>query len=71
MYDPRLPSLLARVNIPTRIVWGGNDKLIPLECGQMFKQAIPGSDLVVIDNCGHVPQMEKTEEFVNAAVEFF
>ena len=70
MYDPRLPSLLARVNIPTRIVWGNNDRLIPLECGQMFKQAIPGSDLVVIDNCGHVPQMEKTEEFVNAAVEF-
>jgi len=70
MYDPRLPGLLARVNIPTRILWGGNDRLIPLECGHMFNQAIPGSDLVIIDNCGHVPQMEKTEEFVKAAVEF-
>ena len=71
MYDLRLPGLLARVSIPTRIVWGGNDRLIPLECGRMFNKAIPGSDLVVIDNCGHVPQVEKTEEFVKTALEFF
>ena len=50
---------------------GANDRLIPLECGQMFHKAIPGSDLVVIDNCGHVPQVEKTEEFVKTALEFF
>ncbi len=71
MYDPRLAGLLARVSIPTRIVWGANDRLIPLECGQMFNKAILGSDLVVIDNCGHVPQVEKTEEFVKTALEFF
>jgi pimeloyl-ACP methyl ester carboxylesterase len=70
MYDPRLPGLLSRVSIPTRIVWGANDRLIPLECGQMFNQAIPGSDLVVISDCGHVPQVEKTEEFVKTALDF-
>ena len=71
MYDLRLPGLLSRVSIPTRIVWGANDRLIPLECGQMFNKAIPGSDLVVINDCGHVPQLEKTEEFVKTALEFF
>ena len=70
MYDPRLPGLLSRVSIPTRIVWGANDRLIPLECGQMFNQAIPDSDLVVISDCGHVPQVEKTEEFVKTALDF-
>jgi len=70
MYDRRLTGLLARVSIPTRIVWGANDRLIPLECGQRFNKATPGSDLVVIDNCGHVPQIEKTEEFVKTALEF-
>ena len=70
MYDPRLPGLLSRVSIPTRILWGANDRLIPLECGQMFNQAIPGSDLVVISDCGHVPQVEKTEEFVKTALDF-
>ena len=70
MHDPSLAPLLARVNIPTRIVWGKNDKLAPLECGQMFQQAIPGSELVVLDNCGHVPQIEKPEEFLQTALDF-
>jgi pimeloyl-ACP methyl ester carboxylesterase len=43
---------------------------VPLECGQLYHQAIPGSELVVIDNCGHVPQVEKPQEFVKAALDF-
>ncbi|MEK7814396.1 MAG: alpha/beta hydrolase [Chloroflexota bacterium] len=70
MHDPRLSSLLSRVSIPTRIVWGRQDRLVPLECGQLYHQAIPGSELVVIDNCGHVPQVEKPQEFVKAALDF-
>ena len=41
MYDPRLPFLLARVTVPTRIVWGRQDKIIPVECGRLYEQAIP------------------------------
>jgi pimeloyl-ACP methyl ester carboxylesterase len=70
MYDPRLPSLLQRVKIPTRMVWGRNDKIVPLECGELYKKAINGSDLVVIDNCGHSPQVEKPDEFMKAALDF-
>ncbi len=70
MYDPRLPGLLGRVNIPTRIVWGREDRLVPLECGELYHQAIPESDLVIIDNCGHSPQVEKPDEFVKAALDF-
>ena len=70
MHDPRLPSLLGRVNIPARILWGRQDRLVPLECGEQYHQAIKGSDLVIIDNCGHSPQIEKPDEFVQAALEF-
>ena len=70
MYDPRLPDLLARVNIPTRILWGRQDRLVPLECGELYHQAIPGSELVVVDDCGHSPQVEKPDEFVRLALEF-
>ncbi len=70
MYDPRLPSLLGRAKCPTRIVWGREDRIVPLECGELYQQAIPGSDLVVIDNCGHAPQMEKPDEFVKTALDF-
>ena len=70
MYDPRLSGLLSRVTIPTRIIWGREDRLVPLECAELYQKAIPGSDLVVIDNCGHVPQEEKPDEFVRATLEF-
>ena len=70
MYDPRLPSLLGRVLTPTRILWGRQDKLVPLDCGEQYHEAIGGSDLIVIDKCGHVPQVEKAQEFVKAALDF-
>ena len=70
MYDPRLPDLLARVNIPTRILWGRHDRLIPVECGELYHQAIPGSELIVIDDCGHSPQVEKPDDFVRLALDF-
>ena len=70
MHDPRLTNLLQRVKIPTRMVWGRNDQIVPLECGELFKEAIKGSDLVVLDNCGHSPQVEKPEEFIKTALEF-
>jgi pimeloyl-ACP methyl ester carboxylesterase len=70
MHDPRLPALLARVRVPTCIVWGRQDRLVPLECGQLYHEAISGSQLVVIDHCGHVPQVEKPQEFVRVALDF-
>ena len=70
MHDPRLPALLARVTAPTRIVWGRQDKIIPVECGTLYQQAIPGSELVVIEHCGHAPHLEKPEEFVRIAMDF-
>ena len=70
MHDPRLPSLLARVNVPTRLVWGRQDRLIPLECGQLYQKAIPGAELVVIEDCGHLPEVEKPDEFVRTALDF-
>jgi pimeloyl-ACP methyl ester carboxylesterase len=70
MHDPRLPSLLARLNTPTRIVWGRQDRLVPLECGQLYQKAIPGAELVVVENCGHLPEVEKPDEFVKTALDF-
>ena len=70
MYDPRLTGLLGRVKIPTRMVWGRNDSIVPVECGDLYKKFINGSDLVVIDNCGHLPQVEKPDEFIKTALDF-
>ena len=70
MFDPTLPPRLGRVRVPVRMVWGRQDRLIPVECGDLYRQAIPGSDLVAIESCGHSPQIEKPEEFVKLALDF-
>jgi len=57
------PQLTDRLNIntPTLIIWGRNDKLMPLRYAKKFK--IPNSRLVIFDQCGHYPHVEKVEEF--------
>ena len=49
---------ISTLKLPTLILWGGQDRLIPPDTGQQFKQQIAGSQLVVFDDLGHVPQEE-------------
>jgi pimeloyl-ACP methyl ester carboxylesterase len=63
-------SKLAAIHTPTLIIWGRNDELIPLAKGEQFHQGIAGSKLAVIDQCGHVPELEKPAEFDRALTEF-
>ena len=53
-------------NLPTLIAWGRDDPIIPLSAGQLYNESIKGSQLVVLDHCGHHPEVEKTDEFVRA-----
>ena len=49
---------IATLKLPTLILWGGRDRLIPPEIGRQFQQQIAGSQLVVFELLGHVPQEE-------------
>ena len=61
---------LKSVHAPTLIVWGRQDQLIGVERAERFHTGIPGSKLVIFDQCGHVPQIEKSAEFNQALLEF-
>lgn len=62
-----LDNRVKSIKQPTLVVWGRQDGLTPLVDGERFKKEIPNSSLLVIEECGHVPQFEKAAEF-NAAV---
>lgn len=49
---------IATLKQPTLILWGGRDKLIPPEIAQQFHRQIAGSQLVLFQDLGHVPQEE-------------
>lgn len=51
------------VKAPTLIVWGKYDELANPAGADRLERAISGSHKVIIDNCGHMPQLEKADEF--------
>ncbi|MCS7172427.1 MAG: alpha/beta fold hydrolase [Armatimonadetes bacterium] len=67
---PKLAARLFRIRIPTLILWGRQDELIPASSAQMFLDRIPHAQLVTLDACGHVPQVEQPEAFARAITEF-
>jgi len=70
LYNPHLAKWLHRISVPTLILWGDDDKLIPKDYGPAFQKLIPGSTLKIIENCGHVPQVECEKEFVDTVTSF-
>jgi pimeloyl-ACP methyl ester carboxylesterase len=65
-----LLGMYPRINVPTLVVWGREDKIIPLENGVRLHQAIRNSQLVIIDRCGHDPHEERPGEVVEAIRKF-
>jgi pimeloyl-ACP methyl ester carboxylesterase len=70
MYDPALPATLGGVRSPTLIVWGAEDRIIPVECGELYRHAISGSRLEVMEDCGHWPHFEKPAELAEVISRF-
>ena len=70
MYNPTLPHLLGAVRARTLIVWGRGDKVVPLECGEAYARAIPGSRLSVVEKAGHFVDMEQPEALAKLISEF-
>jgi pimeloyl-ACP methyl ester carboxylesterase len=56
--------------MPTLIVWGERDAVIPVEHGHEANEAMPGSRLAVFENAGHVPQLDDPERFVAELQDF-
>ena len=72
MYAPALPHLLGRLrDLPTLLVWGENDGVIPISAGEAYQQSIQGARFEIIANCGHRPEMEQTDAFLKLVREFF
>ena len=65
-----LDDAVKTIKRPTLIVWGREDGLVPLADGERFQKDIAASKMVVFDQCGHVPNLEKPGEFNAAVIRF-
>ena len=72
MHDRSLPHRLGRLkNLPSLIVWGRNDEVVPASAGEVFNASITGSRLVTLEGCGHRSDLDKPAELVGHLREFF
>ncbi len=70
---PNIDQIIAKyknISVPTLILWGQQDRVIPIVIGEMLDAAIPDSSLVRIDRSGHVPQEETPEALVPQILDF-
>ena len=72
MHDRSLPHRLGRLkDLPSLIVWGRNDAVVPPSAGDVYNASISGSRLAMLENCGHRPDVEKPAELIALLREFF
>src|SRR5688572_5805917 len=58
-----LEKELHKIKAPCCLIWGKNDIITPLHVAKDFQRLIPHAELHLIDECGHVPMMERPDEF--------
>lgn len=72
MFNPSLPYLLgAAEGVPTLLLWGERDIVVPVSAAKAYHQALPKAKLVVFPECGHRPEIEKRGEFLSELQAFF
>ena len=69
-FDFVIGEQIKDISCPALIIWGQDDKCLPVKFAERFKQDIKGSVLNIIPNCGHNPQEEKPKE-VNELIRKF
>ena len=68
--DDTVDGKLGAIKVPTLIVWGREDALTPLAEGKMLSTEIAGSEMVILDHCGHIPQFECAKPFNDTLLKF-
>jgi pimeloyl-ACP methyl ester carboxylesterase len=68
--DRGLTKRIHRITMPTLLLWGDSDGIVPPVYGQAFQRLLPNATLKVLDRCGHLPQVEQPAEFIDALRDF-
>ena len=70
-YTDEVEPLYGEIERPVLVLWGEEDRWLPLEIGEKLHSSIPGSQLRTIPKCAHLAQEDATEEVLGYLIEFF
>ena len=67
-YDNR--ESLNQIEIPVQVVWGQQDRLVPVGAAYSYERRIPDAELSLVDDCGHMVQLERPARFNSEIIRF-
>lgn len=67
---PDSRPMLADIDVPVLIIHGEHDQIVPLAEAEEMVEAIPDAELVVLEDAGHLPNLEQPDDFNEAVIEF-
>jgi pimeloyl-ACP methyl ester carboxylesterase len=70
MYSQTLPYLLKTMRAPALIVWGDDDKVVPISAGKRYLESLPAAHLEIVRSCGHAVDMEQPEALAKLVTNF-
>jgi pimeloyl-ACP methyl ester carboxylesterase len=70
MYSQTLPHLLGGVRAPALVVWGDDDRIVPVSAAHAYAKALPVATLVTVPDCGHFAEMEKPSAVADLCLDF-
>jgi pimeloyl-ACP methyl ester carboxylesterase len=71
MHNPQLPYWLHRIDVPTLLLWGEEDQVVPFACHEPFKREIRQAELVALPRSGHALPIERASEVAARLAAFF
>jgi len=69
-FNPALERWLHRIKVPTLVLWGAEDKLLPACYAEVWRAKVPGARVEIIPTCGHLMHVEKAELVANKVLAF-
>ncbi len=61
-------NLLRFIDMPVLIIWGKNDRVLPIKWAKKYREGLKNADLVILNRCGHIPMYEwpyRTVRYIN------
>ena len=70
MHSPKLRRRLARINLPTLVIWGESDGVVSPSYGRAYANSLPDARFEIINEAGHYPYLERSPDFVKVVESF-
>lgn len=69
-FNPALERWLHRISVPALVLWGAEDKLLPVQYAQVWGREVPGATIEILPACGHLPHVEQAKVVANRILAF-